>query len=453
MHINIAIPLKLTRTTIYFLLTASSIFLILLPWSVITYIRFHSTIIPTPIFKRQLDLNYEFRDRGAYALINGWELYSRLVGYGASGESGSGMAGLSDFVSDFEVNLKFKCECLDTNGLIGSGLVASRFSILDDSVLNHELKPWELDLKVVDLKSQYVNLWPITDNLRRSLLFDDNSNYLTNSDNLWSWPTERLEADQHYLLDQQHQRSDGLKHETQQKSIFHLWKFWTSQQHIHRGVVGGGGEILHQKYGVYYTITRYFPISCPMLPSTLMTAKKSKLIPPFLTYFLPPILTEQLDYEPTRQLKLMSLQLNAGLFNAWNMKNQEDIARHMKIVIEFNRPFVFFKDLELEVVRKFKGVRWIIYNYPTLSFLIGVSICWAVSSIICLSVSMLLYWYLTSEKTEMNEDDTYVTKTHLSKSFGSKEKDDLDYNLIKKEDPEDESRRVALKNLNKLLQQ
>ncbi|KAG7895594.1 hypothetical protein KL906_005009 [Ogataea polymorpha] len=378
MIISLSWPLLFTRATLYAVLVLASVFLVLLPWSIVSFSYFYGRLIPTPIYEQTVQLNYELRERGPYQIFNAADFFVHLAAVKNDNL-------FNDPVSEYEFYLSFEPKCLSSQKTI----VGSRFSILDDTILNEELKPWELNLERVSLKSKFVNLWPITDNLKRSLHFSSDSNRPRSIE--WQWPRSRsLCNEQDPIVD----------------SPSSSWRFWNS--HKNTKIEGGGGEVV-PGMGIYYVNTQYFTLDCK---------ENHSFLPPLMEkHVAPPELANKLHYSPTYNFHLLSLQPPAQSL-VWSKSSYNDIlenSRHMKFVLEFNQNQAFLENAKLRVVMKYNGLRWYLAQYPTLSFIAGVLICWTVSSVVCVAVSAFIFMYYKRTVPPIKQDKTMTNLDSLLK--------------------------------------
>ncbi|KAG7841988.1 hypothetical protein KL942_000726 [Ogataea angusta] len=379
MIISLSWPLLFTRTLLYAAVLLASIFLVLLPWSIVSFWYFYNRLIPTPIYEQTFQLNYELRERGPYQIFNAADFFVHLAAVKNDDL-------FNDPVSEYEFYMSFETNCLSPSKTI----VGSRFSILDDTILNEELKPWELNLEHVSLKSQFVNLWPITDNLKRSLQFSSNSNRPHSID--WQWPRSRSFCNEQKPVVDPPSSS---------------WKFWNS--HKNTQIEGGGGEVV-PGMGIYFVNTQYFTLDCK---------ENHSFLPPLIEkHVAPPELASKLHYSPTHKLHLLSLQPPAQslVCPTSDYKNILESSRHMKFVLEFNQNQAYLENARLQVVLKYSGLRWYLAQYPTLSFIIGVLLCWTVSSVVCVAVSAFLFSYYKKKMPPIKQDEAMTNLDSLLKS-------------------------------------
>ncbi|GME74054.1 unnamed protein product [Ambrosiozyma monospora] len=322
MYINISIPLQLTR--------------------------FYNTLIPTALLKHQLNLNYEFESLGPYIIINAHEFISRLANL--NNNLGNDYYFTKEGLSNFELNLEFEYEYLDydRDGYGVDPLTGLRFSILDDSLLNSgSLDPWNLNVSFVEEKSRVAKLWPITDNLQRSISFGSGSNYLEQY--ALEWPTERsiVTKDAPPAYSSNDEKSG----------------YWKLAKTPSAGTRTGGGNVLFEN-GIYYSTTRFFATQ----------QSSTQLLPTILKPFTPPALHDTLTLHRSKQFQLAHL-LFSGIDASRHSKKILEDSKNIKFLLEFNNAALYFPKVELDFIINLTGIRYYMYFTTSQSGIIFLAHC------------------------------------------------------------------------------
>ncbi|KAH3660363.1 hypothetical protein OGAPHI_006949 [Ogataea philodendri] len=294
---------------------------------------------------------------------------------------------LFDPVSEYEISISFQPNCLKSANFI----VGTRFSILDDTIFEEELRPWVWDIPQVQTKSQFVNLWPITDNLKRSAAFSEHSNGPRNVN--WEWPFTR-----HWVNEVTRPSQNALG----------LWKSWYMKKHSQ--FHSGGGEIVPAG-GIYFVNTQYFALDCQ---------ENNSLLPPLIEkHFTPTGLARYLHVTPNYKLHLVSIipPLKTVLLTSGDFKTLLENSKHMKMVVEFNNNQVFLEDAVLQLEIKYNGLRWYLAHYPKLSSLIGILLFWTMSSFICLITTLGIFRFYETRPQIKKEDESILNLDTLLKQY------------------------------------
>ncbi|YCL21170.1 Hypothetical protein KP2612_004488 [Komagataella phaffii] len=163
--ISLRIPLFLTRTGLYVTLITTSVVLLLLPLSILSYLRFYELLIPIPKQHVPVHLNtnlisskpdgtfYHNGDFIKFGVLNSAQLIQHL-----------------DPEVDYTVTLIIKIvgtSSTSTETSVPDSNVPLRVSILSNHLLN--------SLKIYDIKGPRNKFWPITDDLLVPSQFDKHS--------------------------------------------------------------------------------------------------------------------------------------------------------------------------------------------------------------------------------------------------------------------------------------
>ncbi|ONH66953.1 hypothetical protein BON22_2967 [Cyberlindnera fabianii] len=104
------------------------------------------------------------------------------------------------------------------------------------------------------------------------------------------------------------------------------------------------------------------------------------LAPPVLHWFIPPVLANYDYTDGTQTLKLMKdVKLDDYIRNEENAFRLDE---PWSMVLEFNRGDIMIEPSEatLEINVSWKGLRYYLYHYRLISYVLGVSVLWGISS-------------------------------------------------------------------------
>ncbi|OUM55922.1 hypothetical protein BVG19_g5544 [[Candida] boidinii] len=394
MRINVSIPLKLTRVSLYIIILNISIVLILIPISIISILKFYHDLLPINEIRLPINFNYEFKKKGPFAILNANEVLTNILynlGVVSTNNqdsivSGGGITGNTDYIDDinrgddrlsggktknqilnnnnFDLNTGLKLSDIDYKiSILFAGYcresqyckekIGLRFSILDDNLLNKELRPFQIDFReeeykddidihhdhfisgsssessdssfkssiikyhdLQEFKNSHIDPWPISDRLKRDEKFSKTSNYNNNFRNNWNWPIERNinypGYDDTYtkVSEQKSKKTKGF-----------FWPFANNKEildhfnYTNDEYKGSGGQIIDGN-GVYFAKSNWLTLNCydqyinenrlnKLLTtmelsggsSNYLTSNENRhnqflLIPPIFRVFLPPIIYE-----------------------------------------------------------------------------------------------------------------------------------------------------------------
>ncbi|CCH46125.1 putative membrane protein [Wickerhamomyces ciferrii] len=143
--------------------------------------------------------------------------------------------------------------------------------------------------------------------------------------------------------------------------------------------------------------------------------KVDSLIPPVLKWFVPPVISD-FEYSKDDSRLKVDLLKDINLENYINSENSElfKSTENINIVVEFNRPDVIIDPNESEIIisSAWKGIRYYLYHYRVISYILGVFILWTISSdVLVLTVSLLiLVRELRSEAQEIVDHEQENTE-------------------------------------------
>ncbi|OWB63865.1 hypothetical protein B5S31_g5269 [[Candida] boidinii] len=345
MRINVSIPLKLTRVSLYIIILNISIILILIPISIISILKFYHDLLPISEIRLPINFNYEFKKKGPFAILNANEVLTNML-YNLGVVSTNNQDNItsntntnydtSSYIDDinrgddrlsagntknqilnnnkFDLNTGLKLSNIDykisilftsycKNSQYGKDKIGLRFSILDDNLLNKELRPFQIDFReeeykdnidihhdhfisgsnsdssdssfkssfikyhdLQEFKNSHIDPWPISDRLKRSEKFSKTSNYNNDFRNNWNWPIERNIKYPGFDNTNTKESEQKSKH----KSFF--WPFASNKdisdysndtdngENIDE-YKGSGGQIIDGN-GVYFAKTNWLTLNC-----------------------------------------------------------------------------------------------------------------------------------------------------------------------------------------------
>ncbi|VEU20192.1 DEKNAAC101046 [Brettanomyces naardenensis] len=278
-------------------------------------------------------------------------------------------------LGDFEISLQYTYSSI---GTVSDNLVGFRFSILDDSLLNNELRPWELDPSRSEAKQRHVRMWPVTDNLKGIVSFDSPTNRFRRD--LIEWPATRSISD-----------VDG---ERKVRSSPHLFSLLPN--FLFGGNEDGDSDTLESfSPGIYYTGTRWFRMD-----------KDVSLVPEWISaYFLPSFVGDWLTFHRNHHVGLVQVHFPLEKLSTGEAKMTRMVedSKHIKLIVEFANENIYLESATLHFTVKFKGVRYYLFHYPTLFLFAGVTLFWTISSFICLLVSYGVFFYWRKQQQEKSE--------------------------------------------------
>lgn len=118
------------------------------------------------------------------------------------------------------------------------------------------------------------------------------------------------------------------------------------------------------------------------------------LIPPILQWFVPPFISD-FEYHKDDTRHKMDLFRDVNFQSYLNEANQNIFGpQNFNIILEFNKPDVIIDPSASEIVitGSWKGLRYYLFQYRLLSYLIGTAILWVTSSgALLFSVSVLIF--------------------------------------------------------------
>ena len=403
MRINLSIPLTLSRIAIYWLISVSTVCLILFPWSIIAWMRFYQILVPNPIVSHHLIFDYVFKNRGPFSVVNSSEFIKSLVGMYENSQSLQGDPSLRhNSLSNFEITLRYRYIDMGSTNQ-GDQFVGLRFSILDDSLLNLRLKPWEISPHLLQEKSKHPRLWPITDNLPGIMRFDQTTNMLGSK--TIEWPVQRSTVNASEVISlAENTESSGKKRPS---GLFSFWPSFLSR-HTSRDSTSVGIN----RQGIYHSRTVWFPKDGMV-----------ELLPSWISKFLlPPVANRVFQFAKFHDSNLVDVSFPAEklpMFSSTALEHILEDSKHIKLVVEFGNPSIFITSADLEFTVKFKGFRHYLYHYKIVSFIIGVLAFWTVSSIICIILSYGLFIWIKrkqSSKASLSrkQPDTLITSVSTS---------------------------------------
>lgn len=383
MRINVSIPLALSRLAIYWLISVFTVCLILLPWSIIAWMRFYQILVQNPIVSHHLTFDYVFKNRGPFAVANSHDFIQSLVRIYEKSQSLQADPSLRhNSLSNFEITLRYKYtdlggkDCQDP-------LVSLRFSILDDSLLNNKLRPWEISPRLLDEKSKHTKLWPITDNLPGITRFDQTTNVLRS--NAIEWPLHRSTVNASDAISVA--ENTELRGKKRSSSLLSFWPSFLSK-HVSANLQTVNGS----RRGIYHSRTAW-----------LLKDSTIELVPSWvMKYVLPPFLVGLFRFGKFHDFNLVDVSFPAEklpMFSSQALQGILEDSKHIKLIVEFANPSIFITSADLDFTVKFKGFRHYLYHYKAASFILGVSAFWAISSVICVILSYGMFLWIKSKKS------------------------------------------------------
>lgn len=363
MFISLAIPLKFTRVSLYWIISLVTICGSLFPWSILASIRLYQLLVPDPIVSHPVSFSYSFRNRGPFTIVNSYEFLSRLVDlYDQPKVLQTDPQFRQSALSEFEITFKYAYSRLQNAD--ASDLLGVRFSVIDDSMLNGELTPWQFDPKFIDEKSRHTRLWPITDRLPGVTKFANDTNMFL--DRSIAWPFDRSVVDGKTTKQSMHSM-----HSIGKSLLLSLWP--ESLQ--------PSSEEPSSRFcpGVYYTETRWIKMKSRSWLSDWFHPKRDL-----------PLLDVRF---PTDKLTILS----RGKVN----QLVED-SKHIKLVVEFTSPGIFVDRSDLEFTVRLQGLRYYFYHYRLAFLIMTTLLFWISSSLVCICVSYGLFIYRMKQE-ELNQ--------------------------------------------------
>lgn len=151
--------------------------------------------------------------------------------------------------------------------------------------------------------------------------------------------------------------------------------------------------------------------------------KVESLVPPIFQWFVPPFISDfEFLSEDTRYkvdlLKDVNFETHAKEFPF-----NED--KGFNIILEFNRPDVIIdpKDSEIVITASWKGLRYYLYRFRFISYVIGTTILWITSSgVLLLTISSLILVRELKNKAQevVDHDDTEMIDDDDTIGYASK---------------------------------
>ncbi|ANZ75937.1 BA75_03143T0 [Komagataella pastoris] len=327
--ISLRIPLFLTRTGLYVALLTTAVVLLLMPLSVLSYLRFNELLIPIPKQHVPIHLNtnlisskpdgtfYHNGDFIKFGVLNS----AQLIQY------------LSPEV-DYTVTLIVKIvgtSPTSTETSVSDSNVPLRVSILSNQLLN--------SLNIYDIKGPRNKFWPITDDLLAPSQFDKHS---------FSSIPEALEFSGKGVFLSTTRVQTIYDYHNENELI--LWKS--------------------------FEMKMFIP---PLLKS---------LIPPLIFNY--PDRSED-DSKVIKMIVSPQFRLPSSK-NHLHQVTQSHVLVELASKFNKNIP-LNSDSLVLQLDVNWHGARYYIYHHPLVSFFLGVFIFWVVSSISCVAIGLSLWYF------------------------------------------------------------
>ncbi|ODV97338.1 hypothetical protein PACTADRAFT_79724 [Pachysolen tannophilus NRRL Y-2460] len=405
--VHVGLPLALTRSTLYIVATFFSIVLVLFPISVITYLKFYSSLIPSPspfsLLSGIPSSQYSAQYQGGYRNYN---LNFKIDDVRKRQYLVLDMADLLQLVAldngiSYDLDLLIVSFCnMNSNmfGLVSERtsknhlLVGSTISIIDEQLYNSRNLENKKKRKTSNTK-------------RRLMLFENDDDddivdltytFETSESDVTSslfYSTDHdlirknFEKDQIYLVKESNfiihcnENSNGYYNGIDSLNNMRFSnKFESSSTSADgRSLLGGGSE-----------------------DDTLL----AKLVPRIFHFFIPPFLLHRSSalfswYSWSSPMGLSNINYSKGGLNVVTLnllKNFEfqnshsQFLKKAKLIVEFNSDKILI-DSQLSALRmvpNYKGLRYYLYNHYYVCLIIGITLSWFVSSFVCLIIASLV---------------------------------------------------------------